>query len=459
MTQDFIRVEFAWGHAFLHAHEVDTAPKFTFYAISKTERIKFLLPFPLTGLGSEMMVAVKEKLALDDNVALTLVQTDSINRHEIKPDMRISECTIGAGAQHPILVLQTPLVRFDSCQCSSVLVPFDGNTSITHTGIGYGSVFGNLEVHCGVKYWEVELLTTAGGDGVFLGVASPEFSLDSTTVMSRNSYWGFSCATGHRVHEIIDIYSQPCSDGDVFGVLLDMNHGRLSFYRNGRYLGIAFREIPAKRLHPVFTLTHTGQKLHLLSTSTPPLSIRASSTHTQQAMASNQADNNTHPGESVATFAAGCFWGVELAFQRLHGVLDTAVGYTNGHTKNPTYKQVCTGATGHAEAIRIKYDASQVSYQDLLKTFWKIHDPTTMNRQKNDVGTQYRSGIYYHNEDQRKEALASKEEHQKELSKPIVTEIEEAQEFWKAEEYHQQYLQKGGQCSDKGCATPIRCYG
>ena len=176
-------------------------------------------------------------------------------------------------------------------------------------------------------------------------------------------------------------------------------------------------------------------------------------------MASNQAENNTPTQESIATFAAGCFWGVELAFQRLPGVLKTTVGYTNGHTKNPTYKQVCTGETGHAEAIRIQFDPSQVSYGALLTKFWSIHDPTTLNRQKNDVGTQYRSGVYFHNAEQRKEALASKEARAKEVEQTIVTEIEEAAEFWPAEDYHQQYLEKGGQCSDKGCGVAIRCYG
>ncbi|ETI43129.1 peptide-methionine (S)-S-oxide reductase [Phytophthora nicotianae] len=177
------------------------------------------------------------------------------------------------------------------------------------------------------------------------------------------------------------------------------------------------------------------------------------------AMSDNQLDNNISKPQSVATFAAGCFWGVQLAFDRLPGVLETTVGYTQGNVDNPTYRQVCTGRTNHAEAICIVYDESQTSYEALLNKFWAIHDPTTLNRQKNDKGTQYRSGIYYHSEDQRKAALASKEEHQKTLIKPIVTEIMEAKQFWDAEDYHQKYLEKGGQCADKGCETPIRCYG
>ncbi|KAG1713037.1 hypothetical protein DVH05_000765 [Phytophthora capsici] len=174
-------------------------------------------------------------------------------------------------------------------------------------------------------------------------------------------------------------------------------------------------------------------------------------------MADNQLDNNKP--QNVATFAAGCFWGVQLAFDRVPGVLETSVGYTQGSVDSPTYRQVCTGRTNHAEAINIVFDDSQVSYDALLKKFWSIHDPTTLNRQKNDKGTQYRSGIYYHNDDQRKAALASKEEYQKTLSKPIVTEIMEAKQFWDAEDYHQKYLEKGGQCADKGCDETIRCYG
>lgn len=163
--------------------------------------------------------------------------------------------------------------------------------------------------------------------------------------------------------------------------------------------------------------------------------------------------------ESVATFAAGCFWGVELAFQRLHGVRQTKVGYTQGSVDNPTYKQVCSGKTGHAEAIHIVFDEREVSYPQLLDLFWSIHDPTTLNRQKNDVGTQYRSGIYVHNDEQHKQALVSLDERQKLLTRPIVTEVEPAATFWDAEGYHQRYLEKGGQCADKGCDIKIRCYG
>ncbi len=147
-----------------------------------------------------------------------------------------------------------------------------------------------------------------------------------------------------------------------------------------------------------------------------------------------------------ATFAAGCFWGVEDAFRQTPGVTSTTVGYIGGTTKNPTYKEVCTGRTGHAEAVEVEFDPSKVSYMELLGTFWKTHDPTTMNRQGPDVGTQYRSGIFYHDAEQEKEARESKAklESEKIFKRPIVTEIAAAPEFFRAEDYHQQYFEKQG---------------
>ena len=147
-----------------------------------------------------------------------------------------------------------------------------------------------------------------------------------------------------------------------------------------------------------------------------------------------------------ATFAAGCFWGVEANFRRVNGVIATAVGYTGGHFQDPTYRDVCTGKTGHAEAVDILFDPAVVSYAQLLEVFWKIHDPTTLNRQGPDVGTQYRSAIFYHNEEQRSLAIGSKEAVQisGKFKKPIVTEIMPASTFYRAEEYHQQYFEKGG---------------
>jgi peptide-methionine (S)-S-oxide reductase len=147
-----------------------------------------------------------------------------------------------------------------------------------------------------------------------------------------------------------------------------------------------------------------------------------------------------------ATFAAGCFWGVEAAFRKIPGVKATAVGYTGGSTRNPTYEDVCGHRTGHAEAVEIDFDPSQVSYDDLMNVFWNEHDPTTPNRQGPDVGTQYRSAIFYHTPEQEKAALESKErlDRSGKFKRPIVTEIQRAPEFWRAEDYHQQYFEKRG---------------
>jgi peptide-methionine (S)-S-oxide reductase len=151
----------------------------------------------------------------------------------------------------------------------------------------------------------------------------------------------------------------------------------------------------------------------------------------------------------IATFGAGCFWGVEAAFRGMKGVLDTAVGYTGGHQENPTYREVCSDTTGHAEAVQITFDPAQISYDDLLRIFWKSHDPTQRNRQGPDVGSQYRSAIFYHSAEQKAIAEKSKAELENSgrFSRPIATEIVPAQTFWRAEEYHQQYLEKRGAAS------------
>jgi len=147
-----------------------------------------------------------------------------------------------------------------------------------------------------------------------------------------------------------------------------------------------------------------------------------------------------------ATFAAGCFWGVEEAFRTLPGVLATTVGYSGGSTPNATYEQVCSGRTGHAESVLVEYDPAQVSYEQLLDVFWNEHDPTTLNRQGPDVGTQYRSAIFFHDPEQQRAALASKErlEQSGRFRRPIVTEILPAAPFYPAEEYHQKYFLKSG---------------
>jgi peptide-methionine (S)-S-oxide reductase len=150
-----------------------------------------------------------------------------------------------------------------------------------------------------------------------------------------------------------------------------------------------------------------------------------------------------------ATFGAGCFWGVEVAFRQVPGVVSTAVGYLGGTLLNPTYEDVCTGRTGHAEVVEVTYDPGRVSYDDLLNVFWANHDPTTLNRQGPDQGTQYRSAIFYHDERQKAAAEASKERlgTSERFQRPIVTEITPASTFYPAEEYHQRYLEKHGLAS------------
>ena len=150
------------------------------------------------------------------------------------------------------------------------------------------------------------------------------------------------------------------------------------------------------------------------------------------------------PKTETATFAAGCFWGVEEFFRKVPGVLKTQVGYTGGKTLNPKYDQMHDGKTGHAESLEIVFDPSVVSYELLMDRFYKMHDPTTLNQQGNDEGSQYRSGIFYNSEKQKAEALAfkNKVEKSKAWKKPIVTEVTAAQKFWPAEEYHQKYLVK-----------------
>lgn len=147
-----------------------------------------------------------------------------------------------------------------------------------------------------------------------------------------------------------------------------------------------------------------------------------------------------------ATFAAGCFWGVEAAFRRVKGVTSTMVGYTGGHLKNPSYEDVCSGTTGHAEAVQVEFDPSQLSYDELLGVFWDNHDSTTLNRQGPDFGEQYRSAIFFHDAAQQQKAQASKAalERSGRFKRPIVTEITPATEFYRAEEYHQQYFAKRG---------------
>jgi len=148
----------------------------------------------------------------------------------------------------------------------------------------------------------------------------------------------------------------------------------------------------------------------------------------------------------TATFGAGCFWGVEEAFRNLEGVIATAAGYAGGTTEDPTYKEVCSGRSGHAEVVRVEFDPVRVSFEQLLELFWTIHDPTQLNRQGPDVGSQYRTVIFHHGDRQRDAATASREAVGKSgrFARPVVTQIEPASTFWRAEDYHQQYIARGG---------------
>jgi peptide-methionine (S)-S-oxide reductase len=169
--------------------------------------------------------------------------------------------------------------------------------------------------------------------------------------------------------------------------------------------------------------------------------------------AAPRMDRGDVEGAQRATFAAGCFWGVEASFREIEGVVKTSVGYTGGTSANPTYTQVCSGTTGHAEAVEVWYDPAVIGYDELLSTFWSIHDPTTRDRQGWDFGSQYRSAIFVHDADQERLAITSRDEHQGALTRPIVTEIVPASSFYDAEDYHQRYFEKHGGAA---CATTLR---
>jgi peptide-methionine (S)-S-oxide reductase len=153
--------------------------------------------------------------------------------------------------------------------------------------------------------------------------------------------------------------------------------------------------------------------------------------------------------QEIATFGAGCFWGIEAAFRRVPGVLDAAVGYSGGKTQNPSYQEVCTDTTGHAEVVQVTFDPEKLSYEQLLDVFWTIHDPTQVNRQGPDYGKQYRTAIFFHSPEQEAAAKKSKQalESSGKLRRPVATEITPAGPFWRAEEYHQRYLEKRGAAS------------
>ncbi|CAN4101367.1 unnamed protein product [Withania somnifera] len=164
-------------------------------------------------------------------------------------------------------------------------------------------------------------------------------------------------------------------------------------------------------------------------------------------------DDVPDPGQQFAQFGAGCFWGVELAYQRVAGVTKTEVGYSQGYVHNPRYEDVCSGTSNHSEIVRVQYDPKECSYGSLLDVFWARHDPTTLNRQGNDVGTQYRSGIYFYTSEQEEAAVESRDRQQKILNRKIVTEILPAKNTLRRGRFGSQ------QSAEKGCNDPIRCYG
>uniref|UniRef100_A0A7S2S5C9 peptide-methionine (S)-S-oxide reductase n=1 Tax=Mucochytrium quahogii TaxID=96639 RepID=A0A7S2S5C9_9STRA len=182
---------------------------------------------------------------------------------------------------------------------------------------------------------------------------------------------------------------------------------------------------------------------------------------------SEQCDASQADKLEKGTFAAGCFWGVELKFQRIPGVISTQVGYTGGQLDYPTYNDVMTGSTGHAESLMVHFNPKLVSFEELSRVFFESHDPTTPHRQGNDIGSQYRSAIFYHTEEQRRVAESVRDRVDDEIrqlkkseeTRHVVTSIVPFVQWWPAEDYHQQYLEKGGQSAEKGNTETVRCYG
>ncbi|CAN0348366.1 unnamed protein product [Ascophyllum nodosum] len=192
--------------------------------------------------------------------------------------------------------------------------------------------------------------------------------------------------------------------------------------------------------------------------------LQGSAKEAAEAALKGEVPSKSAAGLDIATFAGGCFWGLELAFQRVPGVVGTSVGYTQGSVDKPTYGEVCSGSSGHTEAVQVQYDPSEVSFEELLGVFFGRIDPTQADGQSPDFGPQYRSGVYHHTSEQQAAARAFMEKEKTKYAEPIATELEKATVYWPAELYHQQYLSKGGrfglpQSAEKGATDIIRCYG
>ncbi|KAG5184159.1 methionine sulfoxide reductase [Tribonema minus] len=254
--------------------------------------------------------------------------------------------------------------------------------------------------------------------------------------------------------------SEVVSRGSAFAVtpssrgLRTLSQGRFtSINRRAIAAAVSLPTEPVRMLFGAFgkkTMDYTG--------------LQGSAAEAAKAALDKKVPAKSEEGWDIATFAGGCFWGSELQFQRVPGVISTHVGYTQGKVDQPSYDDVCSGSTGHTEGFQVYYDPKQVSYKTLVEEFFSRVDPTQVNGQGNDRGTQYRSGVYFHTPEQEAAAKEVFERLAKENSRPIATELKAAAVFYPAEPYHQQYLSKGGrfnqpQSAEKGCTDKIRCYG
>ena len=267
-------------------------------------------------------------------------------------------------------------------------------------------------------------------------------------VLARN----LECAERTRQHERVHV--RQCEQWGPFFLPAYLAASLWALLRHGNlYRDNWFERVAQGKSHPPRTALH-------VAAGTIARDDRVADSPTGKEL-TTAAGKRTRPSDrsgeqmALATFGAGCFWGVEAAFRQVEGVTDAAAGYLGGHLESPTYEDVCSGRTGHAEVVQVEFDPAVVSYQELLDVFWKSHDPTTLNRQGPDVGAQYRSAVFYHTPEQADSAAASKQALAESgaFSSPIVTEITPATTFYRAEDYHQRYLEKRGLAS---CSIPPR---